>query len=100
MNRASRDDEPTRASGARGERSSEPKEEAGEGQADPRRRPASMPPHIDPTKVAGNAQFDPAEQTHRIDMPDDEQKAEGEPGRGNLPSRAPDRSRQPRTHEE
>ena len=45
---------------------------------------------------AGNAQFDPANQTTRKDMPADEQKSGGEPARGTAPSKEVDRSKQPR----
>ena len=34
---------------------------------------------------AGNAIYDPSQQSHRRDMPDQEQIANGEPRRGNLP---------------
>jgi hypothetical protein len=58
-----------------------------------------LPQHIDPRKPAGNAQFDPAQQTRRMDMPKEAQKGRGEAKRGTAPSRAADRSRQPHKHE-
>ena len=60
---------------------------------------ADLSAHIDPTKPAGNAQYDPREQTQRLDMPAAAQTSEGEPGRGTAPSRAADRSHQPHAHE-
>lgn len=60
---------------------------------------STFPPHIDPTKPAGNAQFDPREQTVRADMPGDRQTTEGQPRRGTAPSLAPDRSHQPERHD-
>ena len=50
---------------------------------------------IDPEEPAGNAIYDPAEQTRRRDLPADEQPGAGEPMRGTQPSEAPDRSNQP-----
>lgn len=44
---------------------------------------------------AGNAEFDPRQQSKRLDMPADEENGRGTPGRGSEPSRAPDRSLQP-----
>ena len=44
---------------------------------------------------AGNAQFDPTNQTQREDMAPDEQKSGGPPARGTAPSHEADRSQQP-----
>ena len=55
--------------------------------------------HVDPSKPAGNAQLDPAEQTVRTDMPRSAQKGRGKRGRGTGPSRSEDRSNQPRPHD-
>jgi len=63
------------------------------------RRSSNISSHIDPTKPAGNAQYDPRHQTHRMDMPSEAQASAGEPGRGTAPSRASDRSHQPHVHE-
>jgi hypothetical protein len=59
------------------------------------KRPAPKTSHVDPRKPAGNAQYDPAEQTRRTDMPEEEQKSTGEPARGTAPSQSADRSNQP-----
>jgi hypothetical protein len=63
------------------------------------RTSSNISSHIDPNRPAGNAQFDPRQQTQRMDMPSDAQVSQGEPGRGTAPSRAPDRSHQPHAHE-
>jgi hypothetical protein len=64
---------------------------------DARKGPASG---TDDPRPAGNAQFDPAQQSKRLDIPEDEQQASGEPTRGSEPSREPDRSRQPHRHDD
>jgi len=46
-------------------------------------------------QVAGNAIHDPARQSRRQDMPDEEQSSEGQEMRGSAPSHEPDRSHQP-----
>ena len=47
----------------------------------------------------GNAQYDPAQQSRRQDLPADVRQGQGERSRGTAPSSAPDRSQQPRPHE-
>ena len=54
---------------------------------------------IPSSKPAGNAQFDPREQTVRTDMPETSQRSAGEPARGTQPSKEGDRSRQPHPHD-
>jgi hypothetical protein len=44
---------------------------------------------------AGNAQFDPTNQTTRRDMPEEEQESGGPAARGTAPSKDVDRSNQP-----
>jgi hypothetical protein len=55
---------------------------------------------IEPGEPAGNAIYDPAEQSQRMDAPAGEQPSGGEPLRGTQPSRAPDRSKQPHPSDE
>jgi hypothetical protein len=59
-----------------------------------------LPSHIDPQKPAGAAQYDPAQQPRRLDMPLGGQASQGEPRRGTAPSHSADRSHQPHKHDE
>jgi hypothetical protein len=51
------------------------------------------------SKPAGNAQYDPRQQTVRTDMPKNRQRSAGERARGTQPSQEGDRSNQPHPHD-